>query len=94
MKKVYTFRDLKFGPHSVNTSIGRMGVQAKLDLPNNVTVSVVGGDGLYGDGVDTFEVAAWYTDSGHWIKLGDHDDVKDYVSKDEIDFIIFELSKL
>ena len=84
-----TFRDIEFKPHAVVKG----GVQGKLILPNNITVSIVGGPTLYGDGVDDFEVAAWYTDSGDWIKLDD-DDVKGYVDKDEIDFIIFELSKL
>jgi hypothetical protein len=84
-----TFRDIEFKPHAVVKG----GVQGKLILPNNITVSIVGGPTLFGDGVDDFEVAAWYTDSGDWIKLDD-DDVKGYVDKDEIDFIIFELSKL
>lgn len=89
MKKVYTFNDIEFKPHAAVKG----GVQGKLILPNNITVSVVGGPQLYGDGIDTFEVAAWYTDSSDWIKLSDYDDVKSYVEKDEIDFILFELSK-
>jgi hypothetical protein len=88
MKKVYTFYDLQFGPHSVVGS----GVRATLNLPNNITVSVVGGNGLYGDGVRTFEVAAWRTDSNEWIKLSDHDDVRGYVSKDEVTELIQTLS--
>jgi len=87
--KVYTFNDIEFKPHAAVKG----GVQGKLILPNNITVSVVGGPQLYGDGIDTFEVAAWYTDSSDWIPLSDHDDVKGYVEKDEIDFILFELSK-
>jgi hypothetical protein len=85
----YTFKDIVFKPHSVVKG----GVQGKLNLPNNITVSVVGGPTLYGDGIDTFEVAAWYTDSSDWIKLSDYDDVKGYMEKDEIDFLLFELSK-
>ena len=85
-----TFRDIEFKPHA----LVKGGVQGKLILPNNITVSIVGGPTLYGDGVDDFEVAAWYTDSGDWIKLGDHDDVKGYVDKDDMDFILNQLSKL
>jgi hypothetical protein len=84
-----TFKDIEFKPHAVVKG----GVQGKLNLPNNITVSVVGGPTLYGDGVDDFEVAAWYTDSGDWIKLDDGD-VKGYVDKDDVDFILNQLSKL
>jgi hypothetical protein len=84
-----TFKDIVFKPHAVVKG----GVQGKLNLPNNITVSVVGGPTLFGDGVDDFEVAAWYTDSGDWIKLDD-DDVKGYVDKDDVDFILNQLSKL
>ena len=84
-----TFRDIEFKPHAVVKG----GVQGKLILPNNITVSIVGGSTLYGDGVDDFEVAVWYTDSGDWIKLDD-DDVKGYVDKDDVDFILNQLSKL
>ena len=84
-----TFKDIEFKPHRVVKG----GVQGLLNLPNNITVSIVGGSTLYGDGIDTFEVAAWYTDSSDWIKLSDYDDVKSYVEKDEIDFLLFELSK-
>jgi hypothetical protein len=84
-----TFKDIEFKPHNVVKG----GIQGLLKLPNNVTVSIVGGPTLYGDGVDTFEVAAWWGDHGDWIRLSNHDDVKGYVEKDEIDFLIFELSK-
>jgi hypothetical protein len=86
----YTFRDIVFKPHNVVKG----GVQGLLKLPNNITVSIVGGPTLYGDGVDTFEVAAWWGDHGDWIKLSNYDDVKRYMEKDEIDFLLFELSKL
>ena len=48
-----TFDDLVFRPHA----IGRGAVQARLDLGNDIEISVVGGDGLYGNGVTSFEVA-------------------------------------
>ena len=89
--KVPTFKDIVFKPHGN----GMGGVQGKIKLPNDITVSVVGGGlGLYGDGVDTFEVAAWLGDSGEWIPLSDHDDVKGYQDRHDIDMILNELSKL
>jgi hypothetical protein len=78
-------------------------VQGLLTLPNNITVSIVGGglqsivggmNMLRGDGVDTFEVAAWWGDQGDWIKLSEYDDVKGYQDKDEITHILYDLSKL
>ena len=97
-QKIYTLKDFDFKPHNVVKG----GVQGLLTLPNNNTVSIVGGglqsivggmNMLRGDGVDTFEVAAWYTDSGDWIKLSDYDDVKSYVDKDDLLFLLFELSQ-
>jgi hypothetical protein len=96
--KIYTLKDFDFKPHGVVKGA----VQGMIKLPNNITVSIVGGglqsivggmNMLRGDGVDTFEVAAWYTDSGDWIKLSDYDDVKSYVDKDELLFLLFELSQ-
>ena len=93
-QRVPTFRDVVFKPH--NQVKG--GVQGLVKLPNGVTVSIVGGGNggpsLYGDGVDTFEVAAWWGDHGEWIPLGDGEDVKTYQDKDQVTHIIFELSKL
>jgi len=97
-QKIYTIKDFDFKPHGVVKGA----VQGLLTLPNNITVSIVGGglqsivggmNMLRGDGVDTFEVAAWYTDSGDWIKLSDYDDVKSYVDKDDLLFLLFELSQ-
>jgi len=91
-QKVYTVKDFDFKPHGV---IGGA-VQGLLNLPNGITVSIVGGGEmgrLYGDGKDTFEIAAWLTDTGDWIDLGDDDDILRYVPKDKIPFIIFDLLK-
>ena len=87
--KVYTLKDIDFKPHP----LVKGAVQGLLNLPNGITVSIVGGPTLYGDGVDTFEVAAWNTDTNDWIKLSNHDDVKGYVDKDELLFLLFELSQ-
>ena len=89
-QKVYTLNDFDFKPHGVISDA----VQGMLNLPNGITVSIVGGGmgRLYGDGVDTFEVAAWRS-SSDWIKLGDDHDILEYVPKDKIPFIIFDLLK-
>ncbi len=48
---VKSFDDLNFKKHKVCK-----GVQAFHEFPNGNTISVVGGEGMYGDGVVTFEV--------------------------------------
>jgi len=91
-QKIYTLKDFDFKPHGVVKGA----VQGLLTLPNNITVSIVGGGEmgrLYGDGVDTFEVAAWWGDQGDWIKLSDYDDVLSYVDKDRLPIILLDLSK-
>jgi hypothetical protein len=73
-KEIKSFDDLVFGVHSI---AGLGSVQAMHELPNGITISVVGGmpsDGymrLNGDGVHTFEVAAWHRTDHEWIKLGE-----------------------
>ena len=97
-QKIYTLKDFDFKPHGVVKGA----IQGILKLPNGITVSIVGGglqsivggmNMLRGDGVDTFEVAAWSTDTGDWIKLSDHDDVLSYVDKDRLPIILLDLSK-
>ena len=91
-QKIYTINDFEFKPHGV---IGGA-VQGMLKLPNNITVSIVGGGEmgrLYGDGVDTFEIAAWSTDTGDWINLGDDDEILRYVDKDKLQIILLDLSR-
>ena len=91
-QKVYTVKDFDFKPHGI---IGGA-VQGMLKLPNNITVSIVGGGEmgrLYGDGKDTFEIAAWLTDTGDWIDLGDDDDILRYVDKDKLQIILLDLSR-
>ena len=90
--KIYTLKDIDFKPHGVIKGA----VQGLLNLPNGITVSIVGGGEmgrLYGDGVDTFEIAAWLTDTGDWIDLGDDDDILRYVDKYKLLFLLFELSQ-
>ena len=92
--KIFTLKDFDFKPHAMVEGA----VQGLLKLPNGITVSIVGGgDGsfrLCGDGVDTFEMAAWYDVNGDWIDLSnDGSDILKYVTKDEILFYLFELSQ-
>ncbi|CAB4130124.1 hypothetical protein UFOVP117_267 [uncultured Caudovirales phage] len=91
-QKIYTINDFDFKPHGI---IGGA-VQGMLNLPNGITVSIVGGGEmgrLYGDGKDTFEIAAWLTDTGDWIDLGDDDDILRYVDKDKLQIILLDLSR-
>ena len=85
-----TFNDLVFKPHP----IGRGAVQARLDLGNDIEVSVVGGPGLYGDGETTFEVAAFYKTLGKFVPMPDGGDVSGYNSKEEVTKLINYLENL
>ena len=91
-QKIYTINDFNFKPHGIIEG----GVQGMLNLPNNITVSIVGGGEmgrLYGDGVDTFEIAAWSTDTNEWIKLGEDNEILEYVDKDKLQIILLDLSR-
>jgi hypothetical protein len=82
-------KDLKFLPHP--NGVG--GVQCKIKTDNGYTISIVGGGlGLYGDGVNTFEVAAWEGDNGEWIKLSPYNDVLSHQSIDRVHQIIDDIS--
>jgi hypothetical protein len=85
-----TFDDLVFKP----TFFIRNGVQAKLDLGNDIEVSVVGGDGVYGDGVTTFEVAAFYKTLDKFVPFEDGDNVSGWNTKEEVTKIINRLENL
>ena len=87
-KQINSFDDLVFKPHANRTEGA---VQAQHDLPNGITISVVGGRGLYGDGINSFEVAAWPKEGQEWIKLSEHDDVIGWQSKEEVTEIIQKL---
>jgi hypothetical protein len=92
-QKIYTVNDFDFKPHAMVEGA----VQGMIKLPNNITVSIVGGGGqmgrLYGDGVDTFEIAAWSTDTKEWIKLGEDNEILEYVDKDKLQIILLDLSR-
>jgi hypothetical protein len=83
-----TFNELVFKQHR-NGMEGA--VQAQHDLPNGITISVVGGQSLYGDGIETFEMAAWPTEGGDWLRLSEYDEVLAWQSKEEIEQAIQKL---
>jgi hypothetical protein len=84
-----TFDDLVFKSHPM----GRGAVQARMDLGNDIEVSVVGGPGLYGNGTTSFEVAAFYKTLGKFVPF-DNDDVSGWNSKEEVTKIINRLENL
>ena len=85
-----TFDDLVFKPHKA----GRGAVQATLDLGNDIEVSVVGGDGMYGNGKTTFEVAGWYKTLGNIVPMPNGDNVSGWNTKEEVTKIINYLENL
>jgi hypothetical protein len=93
MKEVTCFDDLEFRQHPN----GMQGcVSAKHDLPNGITISVIGGDlcRFYGDGINSFEIAAWQTNGQRYLCLTDithhsgGDDVLGWLDKEEITEVI------
>jgi hypothetical protein len=75
-----TFKDLNFHPHKS----GLGGQQAIMKFDNGHRISVVGGGiGLYGDGINTFEI---------WRSCDS--DVKGYLTKEEVTEEMIELQKL
>ena len=85
-----TFDDLVFKPHKT----GGGAVQAKLDLGNDIEVSVVGGDGMYGNGKTSFEVAAYYKTLGKFVEFPDGDETSGWNTKEEVTKIINYLENL
>ena len=86
---ITTFDTLKFVPHP--NGMGE--VQCLIYTDNGYTISIVGGPSLYGDGVNTFEVACWKSDGDkEWVRLSPHDDVIGHRSKDEVLEIILNIS--
>lgn len=87
IKKLYpkglkTFSDLKFGKHGNTWMVGA--IQAILNFDNGHFVSVVGGgDGLYGDGVKTFEVG--------YPLPGDSIDVEGWLSPEEVTTLMINI---
>ena len=94
MTEITCFDDLEFRQHP-NRREGN--VQAYHELPNGLTISIIGGDMFYGNGESTFEFACWTTESkGHdWINLSDltsfgsgGDNVLGWLGKEEVTEVI------
>tara|TARA_B100000674_G_C37289506_1_gene667016 strand:- start:137 stop:460 length:324 start_codon:yes stop_codon:yes gene_type:complete len=86
------FQELTFTPHRYSSK----GVSARKEFDNGCLISVVSGEGLYGD-LDanefydsTFEVAAFDAD-GEFIRLTPHDDVIGHRSLEEVSQIMTQL---
>ena len=81
-KELKTFSDLKFGKHGNTWMVGA--IQAILNFDNGHFVSVVGGgNGLYGDGVKTFEVG--------YPLPGDSIDVEGWLSPEEVTTLMINI---
>jgi hypothetical protein len=55
---------------------------------------VVGGEGLYGDGITTFEVAAFYKTLNKFVPFEDGDNQSGWNTKEEVTKIINRLENL
>jgi len=83
-KELKTFEDLTFKSHPNTFMEGA--VQATLDFDNGYFVSVVGGgNGLYGDGIKTFEVGFPVNDGSL--------DVEGWLNSEEITMMMFKIQK-
>ena len=81
-----TFCDLEFNPHANNPA----SVQARLDLGNSISISVVAGEGLYGSvETDLYEVGAFQGKA--WIPLSCADDVIGWQSPEQITDLMIKL---
>jgi len=86
-----SFKDLKFKKHENNFG----GIQSTHTFGNGYTLSVIGGDGFYGDGENTFEVGV-LTENGFTRKFFNDDvddDVRGWLSKNEVTKLIKEIKK-
>lgn len=82
-----TFDQLKFNSHPALSDAK----QCKFQLPTGYTVSIVAGRHLYGDGINTFEVAV-FDPAGEFVRLSNDDDVLSYQTKDQVMEIIANYS--
>ena len=92
-KEISSFDDLVFGVHPA----GRGSVASMHELPNGILLSVIGGfpgEGhprLSGDGIHTFEVAAWYKEGHEWIQLSEDGDILHWQNRNQITEVIQKL---
>ena len=62
--------------------VGNKKRSARLDLGNNIEISVIGGEGCYGNGETHFEIAFFYR--GKLAPIDLYDDVLGWQSKEEV----------
>ena len=89
-KEITCFDDLEFRQHP-NRREGC--VSAVHELPNGLTISIIGGDMFYGNGESTFEFACWTTEGHKWLNLSEitsfgGDEVLGWLDKDEVTKVI------
>ena len=81
------FKDINFKNHPYAN-----GVIGTLDLGDGLVLSVVQGDGLYGNAKDnTFEIALFNGDD--YVPLDDYEDVMGWQTPDQIDAILTKIQK-
>ena len=84
---VPTFDDIVWGQNPD----GEDGVRGLITLDNGTTVSIIGGGRIAGgDGIETFEVAAW-DEGGHWIHLAPFDPVMAFCDREQVEDVIRRL---
>jgi hypothetical protein len=81
-KEIKSFEDLVFKAHA-NKMEGA--VQALHELPNGIMISIIGGQGFYGNGQSSFEMAAWHKGNPEFIMLSENDEILGWQSKEEIE---------
>jgi hypothetical protein len=86
-----TFQDLVFKPHANKMPDA---VQALHELPNGIMISIVGGTGLYGNGRNSFEMAAWHKGNPEFIMLSEHDEILGWQSEEQIEEAIQKLLEM
>ena len=83
------FKDINFKTHPNPYANGIMGT---LDLGDGIILSVIQGEGLYGNAEgNTFEIAL--LNGGDYVSLSGYDDVLGWQTPDEIDVILTELQE-
>ncbi len=81
-----TFKHLEFKPHANNPA----SVQARLDLGNSITISVVAGEGLYGS-VESGLYEAGAFQGKDWIPLSCADDASGWQTPEQITDLMIQL---
>jgi hypothetical protein len=90
-----TFNDIEITPHPLSKLVPEMNsaVMGLYRFDNGFKISITGGYGICGDGIDTFEVAI-FKPNRVWYESKDTEVVKTYVTKDEITKIMYNIQKV